>query len=285
MDPALRAELARWLAPNYGDAPRHLFEVLESDLGADLVALGLLFGLLLAVERAGVPDSQAALARLEQYFGNESLDVRSRQTWYQSATELFGRLADSEVFQAQGVIQNLDRLIDRLRVQAYAQFSDYSRVGLEQRLVAGGEAIARALATKAEPELAEAREALERVAEHRLADDDGLRLRRLQMALRLVLWLRAAALPDSDASLSQLIEYYSGEGGFIDWARALVIESDPNPRVKEVLRTLLDEVDLAWGKFQWQFSELLRQWSPDTTADSDACFPHRRTKPPETMYW
>src|SRR2546425_11282868 len=114
MSTALRGELARWLAPNYGDAPRHLFHVLESELGADLVALGLLLGLLLDAERGGVADAHAAAARLEHYFGNEPLDASTRQTWHQASASLFGKLAETEVFQAQGILQNLDRLIEVL---------------------------------------------------------------------------------------------------------------------------------------------------------------------------
>jgi hypothetical protein len=261
MAPALRAELSRWLAPSFGDAPRHLFKVMESDLGADLVALGFLFGLLLAMERAGVPDGHAALARLEQYFDNESPGMQSRQTWYQAAAELFGRLMETEVFEAQGIIQNLDRLIDRTRVQAHAHFSDYSRTGLEQRLVSAAEAIARANTTQGDPEIATAREALEHVGKHRLAVDEGLRLHRLRMALRLVLWLRGGHLPTSEATLAQLIDHYATEGGFIDWARRLVVESDPNPTVKEVLRNLAERVDARWSTFQRQFARRLQEWS------------------------
>jgi hypothetical protein len=261
MDHPLRDDLARWLSPTCGEAPRILFKAMESELGADLVALGLLLGLLLAAERLGFPEAQAASARLEQYFGNESPDLQSRQTWYQAACDLFHRLAEGEVFQAQTVVQNLDRLIERIRLQAYAHLSDHSRTGLEQRLAEAGEAIRKAAETRSDSEIEAARKALEAVAQHRLAGDDGLRLRRLQMALRLVLWLRAANVPAAAATLSQLVHYYQTDGGFIDWARSMVIESDPNPKVKAALRHIIERIETAWTEFQQQFADRLQKWS------------------------
>src|SRR5207249_782732 len=110
-------------------------------------------------------------------------------------------------------------------------------------------------------QVAAARTALEKVAQHRLAADHGVRLRRLQMGLRLVLWLRTNNLPAPTATLSQLINYYSAEGGFIDWARTSVVESDPNPQIKEALRSIIESVEVRWSVFQRQFADRLQQWS------------------------
>jgi hypothetical protein len=257
----LRSELARWLAPNYGESPRHLLHVLESELGADLVALGLLLGLLLDAERGGVADVHAAAARLEQYFGDETVNDATRQTWHQASASLFGKLAETEVFQAQGIIQNLDRLIERIRLQTWAHLSNHSLAGLEQRLTTAGKAISQAGDAMSDGQVAAARVALENVAQHCLAGDHNARVRRLQMGLRLVLWLRNNNLPASSATLSQLIDYYSTEGGFIDWARTLVIESDPNPQIKDALRSIMESVEVRWRSFQQQFVERLQQWS------------------------
>jgi hypothetical protein len=83
----------------------------------------------------------------------------------------------------------------------------------------------------------------------------------LQMGLRLVLWLRAKNLPTPTATLSQLISYYSTEGGFIDWARTSVVESDPSPQIKDALRSIIQNVEVRWSVFQQQFAERLQQWS------------------------
>ena len=261
MAPELRAELAKWLAPTYLEAPRHLFRALESELGTDMVALGRLLGFLVNAEQSKIADAHAAGARLEQYFGNEPLDHPTRQAWYQASSALFEKLAAVEVFQAQGVIQNLDRLIERIRLQACAHLSDHSLLGLEQRLAAAGEAIGQAGKVMSDGQIMSARTALDKVAQHRLAADQGLRQSRLQMALRLVLWLRANNLPGPAATLSQLIDYYSTEGGFIDWARTSVVESDPHPQIKDVLQGIMEHVDSRWNLFQHQFVERLQEWS------------------------
>jgi len=266
LDPELRNELARWLAPNYGEAPRHLFRALDSELGADLVALGLLLGLLVNAERGQIADAHAAGARLEQYFGNEPLDHPTRQAWYQAASAWFDKLAETEAFQAQGIIQNLDRLIERIRLQACANLSEHSLLGLEQRLAAAGEAVGKAGKITSAETVALARAALDKVAQHRLATDHPVRQRRLQMGLRLVLWLRAKNLPESDATLSQLIAYYSTEGGFIDWARTSVVEADPNPQIKDALQGIMECVDGRWNEFQRRFAGGLQRWSADGSA-------------------
>jgi len=261
MPAALRDELARWLSPAYGQAPRHLFRALDSELGNDLVALGLLFGLLLDADKVAMADAHTAAARLEQYFGNEPVDPGTRQTWFQAAASQYGKLAETEVFQAQGIVQNLDRLIDRIRLQAWAQVSDFSLLGLEKRLIAAGEAIDKAGESLSDDQFQVARAALEKVAQHHSESEKVTRLSRLQMALRLVLWLRAANLPAPEATFSQLIDYYATEGGFIDWARTSVVESDPNPQIKQALRSILDKVDTRWNHFQQQFVGSLQQWS------------------------
>lgn len=257
----LRAELARWLAPNYAEAPRHLFYVLDSELGTDLVALGLLFGLLLAGQRAGVADTQAAAARLEQYFGTEPLKALSLQTWFQASSNLFDKAAETEVFQLHGIVQSLDKLIERVRLQASAHLSDHSSTGLEQRLVRAGEAIGEASKQTSDTLLDAARQSLERVARHGLSSYHEARFRRLQMGFRLVLWLRTNNLPAPTEPLSQLIHYYSNEGGFVDWARSMISESDPHPQIKEALWAVLEKVETRWITFHQQFANRLQQWS------------------------
>ena len=70
-----------------------------------------------------------------------------------------------------------------------------------------------------------------------------------------------ARKPPSDLTLSQLANDYYTEGGFVEWARNLVAESDPNPRVKESLRATVESIDAWWSLFQGCFAERLKQWA------------------------
>ena len=70
-----------------------------------------------------------------------------------------------------------------------------------------------------------------------------------------------ARKPPSDLTLSQLANDYYTEGGFVEWARNLVAESDPNPRVKESLRATVESIDAWWSIFQGCFAERLKQWA------------------------
>lgn len=235
--------------------------MLETELSADLIALGLLFGLLLTAERQSLSEAKAAEARLEQYFGNEALSVGTRQVWYQAAEGLLKSLAEAEVFQAKEVLQNLDRLIDRVRLQTHSGLSDYSTAGLDQRLAEVGDAIVRAIESSDDGDLAAVKTALDRASQHFLAPGEALRLRRLQMAMRLVAWRRTAPKPPSGHTFSQLANDYYAEGGFVEWARNLIAESDPNPRVREALQATLESVDGWWSIFQGCFAEGLKQWA------------------------
>ena len=270
MDRSLRDELARWLSHSNGDAPRFLFQVLETELGTDTVAVGLLFGLLLSAEQQGVTDARAAEARLEHYFGNEALSVGTRQAWFQAAAGLLRTLQDTEIFQAKEILQNLDRLIDRVRFQPHAKLSDYSTTGLEQRLTDVGDAIIRAVQSGSETDLSASRSAMERASQHFLATSEGVRLRRLQMAIRLLAWRRTASEPAPAATLSQLANIYYAEGGFVEWARNLVSESDPNPRVKDALHVTLENVDAQWRLFGNSFCQRLKQWATQDGELNDA---------------
>jgi len=60
-----------------------------------------------------------------------------------------------------------------------------------------------------------------------------------------------------------LIDYYSTEGGFIDWARTSVVESDPNPQIKDALQSIMESVDSRWNTFQQQFVDRLQKWSAE----------------------
>jgi hypothetical protein len=257
----VRREFANWLAPTNSNAPRQLLHALDSQISGELVSLGLLMGMISAAERAGVNEALAGLARLEQFIGHENAGVADRQTWYQAATEVYRKLVDSELFQAQAIIQSLDRLIERVRLQDHAHYSEYSRVGLEQRIGVAGRVIKEAIGEKSDSALQAGRQAIARVAAHRLSIDDNLRLRRLQMAIRLVTWVARHKIPEANATLSQLCAYYASEGGFVDWARNTVVESDPNPETRQALHSVLQAVDASWESFQKQFAERVQQWS------------------------
>jgi hypothetical protein len=47
----------------------------------------------------------------------------------------------------------------------------------------------------------------------------------------------------------------------LDWARNLIAESDPNPRVKQALHATLESVDAPWKLFEKHFCQRLKQWA------------------------
>lgn len=259
MNQEVRGAFAHWLAPATSDAARQLFRVFETEIGNDLVAMGLLFGLLGTTEKRAPADAKAASARLEQYFGNEMVSAGARQVWFQAAESILKSLTETEVFQAKDVLHNLDRLIERVRLSEHASLSNFSPKGLEQRLAEAADLLLGAQQSGAN-DFQKVREALDNALQHALAPSEGLRVRRLQMALRLAVWRNSTELK-TDRTFSQLVHDYYTEGGFIDWARNTIAESDPNPRVKECLHLALQRADDAWSAFEAAFIQRLQQWT------------------------
>lgn len=257
----LTQELAKWMSPTNGDAPRRFFQVLGNELGADPIAAGLLCGVLLEAERLGIPEASSAAARLEQFLGDEPLSLSTKQTWYQAARTLLHPLAEDEVFAANEVIQHLDALLDRVRLRDNARLSEYSIAGLEQRFEDVAEAIQRDLQSSDSGSFDGVRQALDQASAHFSARSEGLRLRRLEMAARLCRWCRQAKQLPLEETLSKMVATYYQQGSFLEWARNLVTESDPNPKVREALQSCLLKLDGVYSAWEQGFAVKVKQWN------------------------
>jgi hypothetical protein len=261
MNEGLRSELAHWLTQMCGTGAKHIFEALSSELGGQLVALGLLEGLIGTATAQGVAEATAAAARLEQFYGDEQMDAIVRGNWSDASASMTRNLLQNEIFKANEVIQQLDALISKVRLDVCARFSDFSRKGLDQRIETAGARLKEAVADGDDQRFSEAQDALKALESHALVDSEELRIERLKMGLRLRSWLLRDSLDSENATLSDLVHHYFEEGGYVEWARSVASDSDPNPVVKDALRLILEKTDGLWRKFETAFVERLQAWS------------------------
>jgi hypothetical protein len=115
------------------------------------------------------------------------------------------------------------------------------------RFEATGAALASALKSGSSDALQGAFAALKEVEHHFLATENAARIRRIGMALRLLAWLQTTENPALPASPSQLSDCYLKDGGFLDWARDNLEESDPVGPLREAYQEILRQVDPRFG--------------------------------------
>jgi hypothetical protein len=59
----------------------------------------------------------------------------------------------------------------------------------------------------------------------------------------LIRWLMPITLPDSAAHFPDLVDYYSQDGGFLDWARSRLRETDLSRPLQTAFQQILQQVD------------------------------------------
>jgi hypothetical protein len=102
--------------------------------------------------------------------------------------------------------------------------------------------------------------ALRQIECHFLASEHAARIQRIGMAVRLVAWLQTAETPATQANLVELAGYYLKDGGFVDWARGSLEDSDPANSLRDAYQEILRQVDQRFGVFEQAFVAALHRW-------------------------
>ncbi len=259
----LREAMAEWFVRSRGEAARFMLTAVESGVGQELLPLGLLAGLLFQPQCRGTPDAQVALGRLERYFNHREIDEASATAWTSAAEEFLQERAVADRSSLRPLLVALDQLLEQTRVASLARFSKFSPIGLENRFEAMGATLAGALNARNSEALQTAFAALKEVETHFLVSENAARIRRIEMALRLLAWRQTSEISAAQTSLSQLSDYYLKDGGFVDWARDNLEESDPVGSLREAYQEILRQVDLRFGAFEQAFVTSLQRWFDD----------------------
>ncbi|MBI4865890.1 MAG: BREX-2 system phosphatase PglZ [Candidatus Wallbacteria bacterium] len=268
----MKSDLRTWLESSAGPLGALLLRAVEAGHGADALSLGLALETVdpeRADEMAGDSESlRAALrdcqVRLERYLGGSAPSTQDSRLWASLAADLAKeRLLRPGQRDVQDVLARLDDVLRELRAEPFARGSDFSPMGLQQRLEDFAAAIDRLLEASVQPAapgltpqvsslqppasslkpqasslLSEVDTAAAFLLMHALMRVDAARRRTVQMAWRLCRFVSAPAMPGTPDSLAKMAASYATEGSYADWARSVLWEGDSNPTFNRSLRKL-----------------------------------------------
>lgn len=262
MEPDLKAAFTEWFVRSRGEPARFIMAALESGHGHDLIPLGAVMGLVFDPQHFRDAEHQAARGRLDKYLQGRMIDAEAAMGWYRASQALLSQWPASCGPQLRRqTLNRLDELIGELGLLHQAWASEQSPQGLEQRYQQLGQLLTQALSAKSSSQLGEVRDAISRVKKHLLGMEDSERLERMEMACRMIRWLQTTAAPSSQASFDGMVDFYHQDGGFIDWARYRLKESDLSAEVRKAFDAILERVDQRAKAFEKDFAIQLQDWT------------------------
>lgn len=269
MDVELKEAFVDWFARSKGESVRFMMAAIDSDSGADLVSIGAALGLVFDPRHHRSAEHQTARGRLERYFQHREIDPESARVWSRVSETILGQMKDgSETSKRRQLLIRADELLDKLGIKENAWASDLSPMGLEQRYCQVGQALREALVAKSSAGLDQVRGGITLIRKHLLGGADAERLARVEMAARLIRWLQTTEMSSKGQSLDAMVVDYHQDGGFIDWARNSLKETDESPEVQKAYDAILKRVEERAHHFEDQFTLQLQDWTR-TESQSD----------------
>jgi hypothetical protein len=230
----------------------------------DLLPVGLILDLLLRPDLKGHADIKATWVRLESWFGGQPIEPGAARSWANAARAVLSHLRQQQVALSSltQIFTRLDDLLNELRIGDLALSSEHSPNGFELRIQRFAKDLAAAAKQGADPEreLPKLTASLKNLSAHVLAEDHRQRVLRCEMAFRLARSLGQPLFPSSAEHLDTLIETYTVEGGFLDWARSIVQEGDSDATLNKSFTALLSRVDTVCSTFEANFATSIAQW-------------------------
>jgi hypothetical protein len=258
----LKAAFIDWFVRSKGESMRFMMAAIDSGFGADLVPLGAALGLVFDPKHHRNAEHQTARGRLERYFQHREIDAEAARAWFRASDAILSQMKDESEGLARRVLLNhLDELLAKLGISDSAWISNHSPLGLEQRYQQAGQALRQALASKSSSGLDEVRGAITVIRRHLLGEVDTERLSRVEMACRLIRWLHTTEMRGSKDALDMMVVDYHRDGGFIDWARNRLKETDESPEVQKAYDAILKRVEERAENFEESFALQLQDWT------------------------
>ena len=262
MDTELKSAFVDWFARAKGESIRFVMAAVDTSFGADLLALGAVLGVIFDPNYFNTAEHQTARGRLERYFQHREIDEESARAWFRAAGAILSQTKDeAEGATRRPIFNRLDEFLTILGLANHAWLSTYSPLGLEQRYQQTGQALLQALTSKASAGIDKILPALTAVRRHFLSEADPERLSRVEMACRLVRWLHSAEGRSAAEPFDAMVVGYHREGGFIDWARNRLKETDESPEVQKSFAAILKQVEAHAGAFETAFATRLQEWT------------------------
>jgi hypothetical protein len=258
----MRSAVREWIESSAGRMAGAVLDCVDSGLGADAFPVGLAFGTVFA--EASFPDLQAAAARLERYTGGRSIHADLGRAWADAAKALYDRLSSHGAdHQIMAIADRSDHILREVRADSFAWLSDYSRHGFELRLEQFGRALTEALSSESDRVPDDLLATAESVQKHRWSERFPTRASQVDMAVRIVQWLRTGRRPGTEPELQSLEDAglaYARDGGFVDWARQSLYYGDPVDAVSSAYGQLCEAVAERRQAQNRHFASLFASW-------------------------
>ncbi|MFN6069757.1 MAG: BREX-2 system phosphatase PglZ, partial [Pseudanabaena sp.] len=160
----------------------------------DLVALGLVFGVLFHPKATGKLDK--AIGKIEErYFQGEILTPNIGITWQAAAQELINLRLPIDIQLKENILNRADEILQEIGASHLAHLSEISPLGFNQRLESFAQTLTsilkNPLTSGLETQIKELIANRNQILQHNLAKDDRYRSRinNLDMAIRLLNWI------------------------------------------------------------------------------------------------
>jgi len=244
-----------WLGAQVGPAAAAVLHCVGALDQPDALPLGLVLGVVNHAQAGGRLDRAAG--RLERFLGGPTPEAGVLERWHAAASEAV-RLFDSDPRARGQLLHRADEILHEVQAEEFAHLSAVLPRGFDQRLARLGDLLGQTVEGGAS--LAEAlREARDSVRKHGEARREARRLERIDMALRLVRWLKTEVGTTKPPSLAEAARGYLNQGGFVDWARSVLRSgSEPVRGLSEGYARLLGKATERREAQNRCFAELLR---------------------------
>ena len=265
---ATRVDVMRWLRGAAGAAGNLVLSCVEAGRTGDALPLGLVCGVVFAPEAEGQIALGQAAARMERYVNDTHFTHAEGCAWALAAEQLM-RAPWTEG--RHEVLHRADVLLKELRIGEFAHLSDWSMLGLDQRMGAYGEALVAHAAAPTEASLAEVEHRANRALGHALLGPPAQRKDSIEMARRLARWLMCPA-PIS-TTVPGVLSWQADEGAFVDWARFRLLGGDELRELSAAYGVLRSAVIKRRNALAQRFAKLLQQSNAQVLAGDQRVIP------------
>jgi hypothetical protein len=256
--PEFRDAALEWLSETAGSTAVAVFRCIGASQHADALPVGLVAGVVFHAKAKGKLDKAAGKME-ERFLGRFTPDERTIERWNAVAAEVV-RLQITDGRAKARLLERADEILHHLGAGEFAYLSSTSPLGFGQRLQRLGKILVRVLDGKGISSLDDLMGARAEIREHELAVRERRRLERIDMAIRLVRWLkeRDRAEKRPARSLVEAVDYHVAEGAFVDWARLALRTGDPIRELSEAYQKLFGRATEVREADSREFAELLR---------------------------
>ena len=263
--PAFKEAAIDWLVSTGGPAMATVMRCVERNDRPDALPIGLAAGVVFHANAKG--KLERAIGNLEgRYLHGESAEVSIMERWAAAATEVVRlQLRDSRLKQQQ--LMRSDEILRELGADNFASFSDTSPLGFDRRLAEFGKQLTALLKTGPNTDIEPLIAYRQSITQHDRHSRERRQLDRVDMAIRLVRFLRQCKTDQTFSSMAEAAAFHLSEGGFVDWARLTLRSGDPVSELSEAYSKLFNAVTAVREQQSRMFAELLRDWTAAKKSD------------------